>query len=310
MKKMFFALSALALIGMVFTGCKKELDVKGISLSKETLSVLVGEEKTIGTSDESDVVVSISPRDAKFEITSSAPAVVAVSNGKLLAKAEGSAVITVKAGKKSATLNVSVVKLGDTYKGQFYIPQPFENFNNRESEIIAGMDKKKWTFLPLSGNEHAMKEAAKFIEFKADFKNDETKRVTNEGILMYTVYSRETNKLGQAWLAVAGQGTLNIIELFKQDNILASWGFADDLASAKDKDGDIILAGFDNKINLACLVFFSEVADSKTGEKFYSVWAEIRPGKQSDFFTPASGSTSLIRPFVRLPKTGMEKKLF
>lgn len=309
MKKVFFALSAFALIGMIFTGCKKEVEVKGLSLSAESLAMLVGEEKTIGTSDESNVVVTVVPREAKLEITSSAPAIVTVSDGKLSAKAEGEAVITVKAGKKSATLKVSVVKLGDTYKGQFYIPQPFENFGSRESEIVAGMAKMKWNLLPLSGSDHVMKEAAKFIEFKADFKNDETKRVTKEGILQYTVYSREANKQGQAWLAAIGQGTINSLDLFKNENVLAAWGFSDDPAVAKDGE-TVIVAGFDNKINLACLVFFEKVQDSKTGEEFYSIWLQIQPGKHSDYFKAAAGSASLIKPVVRLPKTGMEKKLF
>ncbi|MDY6148822.1 MAG: hypothetical protein SPI35_07390 [Porphyromonas sp.] len=309
MKKVFFALSAFALIGMIFTGCKKEVEVKGLSLSAESLAMLVGEEKTIGTSDESNVVVTVVPKEAKLEITSSAPAIVTVSDGKLSAKAEGEAVITVKAGKKSATLKVSVVKLGDTYKGQFYIPQPFENFGSRESEIVAGMAKMKWNLLPLSGSDHIMKDPTKFIEFKADFKNDETKRVTKEGILQYTVYSRQVNQQGQAWLAAIGQGTINLLDLFKNENVLAAWGFSDDPTVVKDGE-TVIVAGFDNKINLACLVFFEKVQDSKTGEEFYSIWLQIQPGKHSDYFKAAAGSTSLIKPVVRLPKTGMEKKLF
>ncbi len=305
MKKVFFALSALALIGMIFTGCKKEVEVKGLSLSAESLAMLVGEEKTIGTSDESSVVVTVSPKEAKLEITSSAPAIVTVSNGKLSAKAEGEAVITVKAGKKSATLKVSVVKLGDTYRGQFYIPQPFENFRGRESEIVAGMAKMKWNHLPLAGDDHIMKDLSRFIEFKADIKNDETKKLSEaEAILMYAVYDREEDEKLGSCIVFFGQGTLKSLELFEKKNVLASWGFADGFDKTQTSKGEQILFAVDSKLNLICALSFSKGKDPESGQEFYSISGRILSSKS--LASPAS----LIKPTVCLPKAVMEKKLF
>lgn len=81
--------------------------VSGISLSQTALDLQVGEEATL--------VATVKPANADDPTvtwTSSNPAVATVSAGVVKAIAEGEAVITAKAGDKSATCKVTVSKPG------------------------------------------------------------------------------------------------------------------------------------------------------------------------------------------------------
>jgi uncharacterized protein (TIGR02145 family) len=100
---------AICLAGVtVFAGCDKDPDpnkpdenvvVESISLDKSTLTIAIGESVTLSA--------TTVPANAAVTWTSSNANAV-VENGKVIGKAEGTAVITAKAGDKTATCEVTV----------------------------------------------------------------------------------------------------------------------------------------------------------------------------------------------------------
>jgi hypothetical protein len=97
---------AICLAGVtVFAGCDKEPDpiesiaVESISLNKTTLTIAIGETVTL-------TATTVPANVAVIWTSSNANAV--VENGKVTGKAEGTAVITTKAGDKTATCEVTV----------------------------------------------------------------------------------------------------------------------------------------------------------------------------------------------------------
>ena len=111
MKNVFKLLSILLLVnGVLFTSCKKEKEVTGVSLSQQTLTMEVGDKVTLKA--------EVAPSDAKdkavtWESSDEAKATVDV-NGNVTAKAIGKTTITVKTkeGGFTAQCNVTVVAKG------------------------------------------------------------------------------------------------------------------------------------------------------------------------------------------------------
>ena len=102
----FFAIALAALTLVGFNACKdKEVEVESISLDQKTLALAVGESATL--------VATVTPEGAAtVEWTSDKPAIATVDAGVVTAVAEGSAVITAKAGAKTARCIVNVGNAG------------------------------------------------------------------------------------------------------------------------------------------------------------------------------------------------------
>lgn len=94
----------LAMVSICLVGCNSTISVTGIALDKTTLTLTVGETATLSA--------TVKPDDAtdnSVTWTSSEPTIATVDqNGKVTAKAKGSATITAKAGEKTATCAVTV----------------------------------------------------------------------------------------------------------------------------------------------------------------------------------------------------------
>lgn len=111
MKKLFL----IALCACVFAvSCDKSTPVTGIKLDQASLDMIIGDVATL--------TATITPNDATDDVkwTSSNDEVVTVNvkNGEVLAKGEGSAVVTVSAGKHSASCDIRVMtypEIGDFY---------------------------------------------------------------------------------------------------------------------------------------------------------------------------------------------------
>ena len=110
MKKTILILTAVAFaFSSMLTSCKKDKEVTGVSLDQTTLTLEVGKSTTL--------TATIAPSDADDKTVtweSSNPAIATVSNGVVIAVAQGSAAITVKTndGGKTATCAVTVVAEG------------------------------------------------------------------------------------------------------------------------------------------------------------------------------------------------------
>jgi uncharacterized protein YjdB len=102
MKKKFqlLGIAVLVLTAVIFTACEEEREVIGIRLNKTSLTLTVGESYAF--------LVDVNPYDASFTLTSSDNTVATVSNNKVTAVGPGTATITARAGKKTATCEITV----------------------------------------------------------------------------------------------------------------------------------------------------------------------------------------------------------
>jgi len=104
MKRLFLSLIAVLAIG--FVSCKKDVRVTDVQLNKSTLELAVGSTETL--------IATVLPDNATNKTvswTSSNKNVATVENGKVIAKAEGSTIITATTqdGNKAATCEVTVI---------------------------------------------------------------------------------------------------------------------------------------------------------------------------------------------------------
>ena len=110
MKSFIKTVIAIVLLTVAFSTCKKDstVDVTGVALSgSASITMKVG--------DEVSLTATVEPKNAtnnKLSWKSSDATVVSVSNGTLQALKEGTADVTATAGKKSATVKVTVVPAG------------------------------------------------------------------------------------------------------------------------------------------------------------------------------------------------------
>lgn len=118
LQKIVFLFLSLAVV--LFTSCKGEVDVTGISLDQAALSVNVGEKAT--------VVATIQPKGAEATVTwtTSNSAVATVVNGEVTGVAAGTADIVATAGTFTAKCVVTVTTVGPDFsaslKGTEYYP--------------------------------------------------------------------------------------------------------------------------------------------------------------------------------------------
>ena len=130
----------LALIGLVFLISCANNEVKTLSIDKTTSAL------TLGQTDSIIVTMTLSGDISKLPQTwsSSNTAVVTVKNGKIDALTAGSATITVQAGSKSATCQVTVsdqikpvISHGDlVYYGDAYGTQKDSLLNNESHNFV------------------------------------------------------------------------------------------------------------------------------------------------------------------------------
>jgi hypothetical protein len=99
-------LSALIvfLVTIFFASCTKNNEVTSISLDKSSLSLIVGQVDSV----EAIVAATGDVDKLPKTWTSSIPTVASVKDGVITAKSSGTTVITVKAGEKTATCEVTV----------------------------------------------------------------------------------------------------------------------------------------------------------------------------------------------------------
>jgi len=117
LNKLFLFISAVAVL---FTSCKSEVEVTGVTLDQTTLSIAVG--------DTTDLVATILPKGAEGTITwtSSNPAVAKVVDGAVIGVTEGTANVVAAVGSYTATCAVTVTKavadFSQSLKGSEYYP--------------------------------------------------------------------------------------------------------------------------------------------------------------------------------------------
>jgi len=118
LKKILFLFASIAVV--LFSSCKSETEVNGISLDEASLSVAVN--------DTANLVATILPKGADGTIiwTSSNPAVATVNNGEVIGISIGSANVVASVGTFTATCVVTVTKevldFSASLKGSEYYP--------------------------------------------------------------------------------------------------------------------------------------------------------------------------------------------
>jgi len=107
MRKMFFFLIALLIISVLFiVSCKKDINVTGVKLDKNNITLTVGTQWTL--------TATVLPYDATNQTvswTSNNSSVVTVKNGVVTAKTAGNAIVTVSTtdGNQTATCTITVI---------------------------------------------------------------------------------------------------------------------------------------------------------------------------------------------------------
>lgn len=118
LKKILFLFASIAVV--LFSSCKSETEVNGISLDEASLSVAVN--------DTANLVATILPKGADGTITwtSSNPAVATVNNGEVIGISIGTANVVASVGTFTATCVVTVTKevldFSASLKGSEYYP--------------------------------------------------------------------------------------------------------------------------------------------------------------------------------------------
>lgn len=161
MKKALFICTALLLcMGGVFTSCKEKNGPQdNIELSVTPTEVTMAVEESLlfalENNDAADIKVKLTPVSQSYSLSSSDAGIVKVEGKHIVAVSKGNAVITVKAGSKTAEVKVSVSKDRaydpTLFKGDIYVPKDFSAMKEAKLEIVAAMLSQKWqhkTFYP------------------------------------------------------------------------------------------------------------------------------------------------------------------
>lgn len=117
LNKLFLLISAVAVL---FTSCKSEVEVTGVTLDQTTLSLAVGDTTTL--------VATVLPKGAEGTVTwtSSNPAVAKVVDGAVIGVTEGTANVVAAVGSFTATCAVTVtppvMDPSKSLKGTEYYP--------------------------------------------------------------------------------------------------------------------------------------------------------------------------------------------
>lgn len=142
MKKSFYLLMSAAALVLFAAGCAKDIPVEQVSVEPEEVTLALGETTVL--------TVTVLPEDADYNLAfSSSDEDVAVvsAEGEIEAIAEGEAVITVKAGRFSATCAVMVII--PTLEVSPALEQlVFEGVRTRTQEFVVTTTATEWAAEP------------------------------------------------------------------------------------------------------------------------------------------------------------------
>lgn len=266
MKKLFYVLSALALVAMIGTGCGK--DVKSLKLSKSSMEIAIGQSFSVSHfAGDNDVKVMIDPSDIAYTVTSANPAIAKVEAGnKVIGVAEGETVITVSAKKKTATLTVKVTGAPAPKKDRIVNGVYFQEKTallEQKTMIDAAMKEAGWQDLEL--NEDAKQ---KMWAYQRELPQD----VLDFVVAVY-MYKDGNGKADNA-LRLEGiqkEGTFtNLSEkeyIKKLAGISNSYGFSESLGNGKFKDGTVFIGVVNPKLGGMQAALFA-FTDEYKGSKF------------------------------------------
>ena len=109
-KKAVLFFMAIMVVSLVLVGCDKKVKVESVTVSKQTISLDLGQEETVKAT-----VLPENATDKTVTWSSSDTSVATVSNGKIVAVGSGTATITATAGEKTATVSVTVKAIKYTF---------------------------------------------------------------------------------------------------------------------------------------------------------------------------------------------------
>ena len=109
-KKAVLFFMAIMVVSLVLVGCDKKVKVESVAVSKQAISLDLGQEETVKAT-----VLPDNATDKTVTWSSSDTSVATVSNGKIVAVGSGTATITATAGEKTATVSVTVKAIKYTF---------------------------------------------------------------------------------------------------------------------------------------------------------------------------------------------------
>lgn len=282
MKKIFAALSALAIVGMIAVGCGKptpkpkpepnKTEVTELSVAPTSVSMSVGETKKFSLT-EGDIIVTLKPATASYELTTSDAAVVSVEGKVITAKKVGDATITVKAGSKTATVTVKVAdkaKVDESlYMGDVYVPkagnEDFEPMKDAKMEIKTAMEAKEWENKPFYSDDQEQNIAFQFLAKEGAQKAFGT-----------VAYYHSPQKGSQFILlrTFVEAGTWANKELMKK--LLEQYGFTSNVdTSIKFPDGKQGAVAYNIERKVAMLLLYNGEKTGNNGSKYDDIEAQI-----------------------------------
>lgn len=175
MRKLIYALGAVALMSLTLVSCDKEnkkvkTDVTILTVEPSSLTINIGESKKVGTAPTDDAIININPIDAKYTVASEDAAVAAVENNNTIkGVAAGKTKVTIKAGSKTATIEVEVIdpnQFGDFAANMFFnkiifIPNDIPNLDKELPLLKHAMESVDvWMEMPSTAPVLGMKDEA------------------------------------------------------------------------------------------------------------------------------------------------------
>lgn len=276
-KKSFLALCAAALVGvMTFSSCKKDnnggggntptpvtpANVKSLEVTPSTMTLKVGESKAF--------TVKVDPIGTKITYSVDKPEVAKIEGLTVKGLAAGEAVVTAKAGDKTATITVTVKDANapatgpGEFAGDIWLPTNLNQLEESKDAIISNM-AKYWENKPFYSDDQAQEIAYQF-QIKKDLPEGEVHPM--EVVAYYHNPGKGTDFIvGMASLKVGG------FEKIKGE-LLNFYGATENQKQGELNGGEKAVSGENPTLKADFLIYMEEKETDK-GEKYEAVTVQI-----------------------------------
>lgn len=272
MKKIFAALGALVILGVLAVACKKKEIVQGdvelLSVEPTEISIPQGDTKTFSLTS-GDIIVNLKPVTASYTIESSDETTVSVSGKAIKGVKKGVATITVKAGDKTATVKVTVTDKATfdqaLYMNDVYVPKNLRAMKPLKAEIVQAMEAKGWVNEVIFDEDKNQQQAFQFVT---------TKQKSFNSVAFFHSPTQGDNFIAMYAMYAVGSWKK---EGFRK-SLLEAYQFTSNYEEDHFADGRPLSAAYNIERGIFILLYFNGVKTNDKGEKFEDIVAEIKIG--------------------------------